>query len=112
MTSDVVKVSKEGFGTGSISQIDFTADRLMANHTRIQVAWDSPFVSGVSTGWYSPSELEFIKVTTENYEEHLKQALDILEELVDNIECRGLENVGEGWPELLVTYYHAVKVLS
>jgi len=43
---------------------------------------------------------------------HLCQALDILQEFAKNVENRGLEIIGEDWPELLVTYQHAVEVLS
>lgn len=44
--------------------------------------------------------------------EHLKQALNILEEFIEDVENRGLETIGEDWPELLITYYHAIEVLS
>jgi hypothetical protein len=43
---------------------------------------------------------------------HLRQALDILQEFAWDVENRGLEIIGEDWPELLITYQHAVEVLS
>ena len=43
---------------------------------------------------------------------HLCQALDILQEFAEDVENRGLEIIGKDWPELLITYQHAVEVLS
>jgi len=43
---------------------------------------------------------------------HLKQASDILEEFIEDVESCGIEIVGEDWPDLLVTYQHAVEFLS
>jgi len=105
-------VSKEGFGTGRIVEINVNYGK----DARILVAWDDPSINGsdIVCGWYSGNELEFIRMTTApvNQEEHLRQALGILEEFVGDVEKRGLEIVSEEWPELRITYNHAVEVLS
>ena len=111
------KVSKEGYGTGRIIQINVDP----GVEARVYVAWDDPSINGLNivSGWYSPNELEFLTAITStnhindtNPKEHLKQALNILEEFVGDVEKRGLEIVGEDWPELLITYNHAVETLS
>lgn len=111
------KVLKDGYGTGHIIQINVD----IGTEARVYVVWDDPSINGsnIIGGWYSPNELEFLKVITSidrvsdtNSEEYLKRALNILKEFVTDIENRGLEIIGEDWPELLTTYQHAVKVLS
>lgn len=105
---DGFKVSKEGYGTGQILEINVNS----TSEARVNVIWDDPSISGILGGWYSPNELEFIRAITTNPKEHLQQALGIIEEFVGDVEKRGLEIIGEDWPELLITYNHAVEVLS
>jgi hypothetical protein len=43
---------------------------------------------------------------------HLYQALEVLQEFIEDIENHGLEIISRDWPELLITYQHAIEVLS
>ena len=103
MIFNSVRVSKEGFGEGYISQITVTSEQGIS----IEVHWDNPTLSGTIHGWYSEGELEFLEAVGDETS-YLRQALGVIQD----VENRGLEDVGEEWPELLVTYNHAVEILS
>jgi hypothetical protein len=44
--------------------------------------------------------------------EYLRQALNVINEFVQDVENYGLERIQNEWPEMFITYCHAVEILS
>jgi len=101
MEIDVI-VEHSKFGTGIITEINYETQETM-----VCVRWDDG-----RYGCYTVDELEFSVVSPINPEERLRQALGIIKEFVTDIENHGLGITGEDWPELFITYQHAVEILS
>lgn len=98
---DVIVKHRE-FGEGEIETIELDNKSMT-----ISILWKNG-----SRGTYSADELEFEMIQKREPIKHLKQALGIIKEFVTDVENHGLEITGEDWPELFITYQHAVKILS